>query len=148
MEIRIYKACIPPKSYTGTTNKAGQNNGHRAGVSMEFGLILIPVDRFQQHGTCGSWGLYSVSQASLAMFGPHCCPRRCSWRTDQVELLLQIVHSCSSKYLYWTLVATPIVKDTGNHGNWLLFFPRFSASRFTTISYHGYCLVRPREMVR
>ncbi len=38
-----YKAHFLPKSYTGTANEAW---GQRASVNMEFGLNLIPVDRF------------------------------------------------------------------------------------------------------
>ncbi len=51
MEIRTHKALFPHKSDTGSANEARQtlSNGHRAGVNMEFALILIPV-RFQQHG--------------------------------------------------------------------------------------------------
>ncbi len=40
----VCKTRFPPKCYTGMGNEAQQNtsNSQRAGVNMEFGLILIP----------------------------------------------------------------------------------------------------------
>ncbi len=51
--LHMLQSFFPTKKLyvTGTTNEARQNNRHRAGVNMEFGLILIPVDRFQHHGS-------------------------------------------------------------------------------------------------